>query len=71
MTEPLPCPFCKSKPVVHNHRAPENAKAQGVVPGAWAAVECSADACRGRIVKTHRYGTVEDAVRVWNEGRDG
>jgi hypothetical protein len=66
MAEPLPCPFCGSQPVVHNHRATPNAKEQGVRPGAWAQVECTSVMCNSRIVKTHRYGTVEDAVTIWN-----
>lgn len=66
MAEILPCPFCGSAPVVHKHRDTPNAKEQGVLPGAWAQIECASNACANRIVKTHRCGTEADAIEIWN-----
>jgi hypothetical protein len=66
MTEPLPCPFCGAAPIIHKHRDTPNAKEQGVSAGAWAQVECASDKCAMRIVKTHRCGSADDAVAIWN-----
>lgn len=57
MTEPLECPFCKSKPAVHRHqKAP-----------AWFKVECVSDKCSMRKVHTHACGSEAEAVRIWND----
>lgn len=67
MTDILSCPFCGSAPVVHNHHAPQDAAKQGIVGNKWAQIECASAKCAMRMVKTHRCGSVEDAIAVWND----
>lgn len=53
-----PCPFCGAQPELRSHN-------KGM-PVRWYEVVCASSACDMRDVKTHRCGSEDDAVKVWN-----
>lgn len=67
MNAPDVCPFCKESPIVHQHKSPTDAEQSKLKAGSWAQVECASEKCAMRVVKTHRCGSLEEAVRIWNE----
>lgn len=60
MTDPLPCDFCKEAPALQRF--------QKALPHSFS-YKCVSKGCEGRIVESHRSGTIEGATELWNVGR--